>query len=207
MTTCLILAAGDASRHNGGNKPLLMVNGETLLDRIWRQFGQFESPKLVTHNSEIWPSSNPFCADRFVPSGRRWVVETLLSSRPIWNENGATIILLGDVFYTEHAVDEMFNDDLKCAAFGKGCNIHGMRWNSRHHGKIALELRKAIERAEKKPNAYGAGKLWTFIASVEPPIPVIDFGDETTDFDSPLEHKRFVEKYGNRSTDCTSQAH
>lgn len=204
MTTCLILAAGNAERHNGGNKPLLKVNGETLLSRTDRLLsGRASKVILVTHREDLWFSDGKY---PFIPEKRRWITETLLSARNVWNEDGSTIIALGDVYYTEHAADMMFDEDIRCAAFGKGCNIHGLRWNSRHHGKIASELRKAVERAEQHPNAYGAGKLWTFIASVEPQIPVIDFGDETTDFDSPQEHQRFIAKYGNRSTHSTGKA-
>lgn len=198
MTTCLILAAGNAERHNGGNKPLLKVNGETLLERTARivEMHSCYDNVLITHRHDLMDIEA--FHEVFIPRKRRWIVETLLSARHQWNEDGDTIIALGDVYYTEHAVNEMFNPNWKCAAFGKGRNIHGMRWNSRHHGKIAFELEGAVERAEKRPNAYGAGKLWSFIASVEPPIPVIDFGDETTDFDSPQEHKRFIEKYASR---------
>lgn len=193
MTTCLILAAGNSERHNGGNKPLLKVNGETLLSRTFRLL-DFPNQRLwiITHREEIWDQFKGWCWN---PNARRWVVETLLSARHLWSENGSTVIALGDVFYTENAVNEMLNEQCKCAAFGKGCNIHALRWNSRHHGRIEKALSKSVEHAEKHPASYGAGKLWTWISSFEPPMPVIDFGDETTDFDSPLEHKRFIEKY------------
>lgn len=196
MTTCLILAAGDAERHNGGNKPLLKVNGETLLDRTWRLLEEHPCERwLVTHNAEL-EDLRPVT---FRPVNRRWIVETLLSTRPLWNENHSTIVVLGDVYYTDYAVSEMFNDDLKYAAFGRGCNIHGLRWNSSHNAKIASELARSVKSAEDHPQNYGAGKLWTFVACCQPEIPVIDFGDETTDFDSPQEHQRFIAKYGNRN--------
>jgi len=108
-----------------------------------------------------------------------------------------TVVTLGDVYYSGHAMAELLGDN-SLTAFGKGCNIHALRWNSRHHGKIATELSKSVKSAEEHPKHYGAGKLWTFVTCCNPEIPVIDFGDETTDFDSPQEHKRFIEKYASR---------
>jgi hypothetical protein len=200
MTTCLILAAGEAERHNGGNKPLLEVNGETLLNRMWRMCEGYKR-WLVTHRSDLVPPEySDWAANKFNPNSRRWIVETLLSSESLWKSSDCTVVLLGDVYYTHHAIATLFMDrDLN--AFGNGFNIHAMRWNSRHNGFIAAGLSKSVMEAESNPRTHGAGKLWTFVECWQ--IPLIDFGDETTDFDSPQEHKRFIAKYGNRNLGTT----
>lgn len=204
MTTCLILAAGNAERHNGGNKPLLKVNGETLLHRTLKLLDHAKrlKPIIVTNRKDLMDSEPDYPV--FEPSGSRWIVETLLSTRKLWSQQGATIVALGDVFYTKHAMQEMFNPAWHGVAFGKGSNIHGLRWDSENSGAIANFLERSIKSAEEHPHSHGAGKLWLFVECAG--LPVIDFGDETTDFDSPQEHQRFIAKYGNRSTDSTGKA-
>lgn len=204
MTTCLILAAGNAERHNGGNKPFLVVNGETLLDRTSRQLKEMDQCALIWLVAKRDFEYHPL--PRYAPLSSRWVTETLLSTKSAWATHGCTIVCLGDVFYTQHAMNRMFDPNWTAVAFGNGCNIHALRWAPRNSSQMELGLKKSVEAAEKHPHSYGVGKLWTFVAALEPAIPVIDFGDETTDFDSPQEHQRFIAKYGNRSTHSTGKA-
>jgi len=201
MTTCLILAAGEAERHNGGNKPLLEVNGETLLNRTWR-LCEGHKRWVVTHRSDLVPLQDSECPEwtGFSPSARRWVVETLLSSFDIWSNLDETVVLLGDVFYTESAMEKIF-ETKTTAAFGKGCEVHALRIQTEDYGKVVNGLRRSISDAEARPRTRGAGKLWLFVECNR--IPLIDFGDETTDFDSPQEHKRFIAKYVNRNLRTT----
>lgn len=202
MTTCLILAAGEAERHNGGNKPLLEVNGETLLNRTIRllvrntdwsvQNSNKQAIYCVTHRTDLDHKG----AAKFEPNKRRWITETLLSTVPLWRNGARTQIFLGDVYYTESAVRKVFQT---CGptAFGKGCNIHALAWCCDASAKIRDALTVFVENTEHYPRIHGAGKLWLFVERNQ--IPLIDFGDETTDFDSPQEHKRFIAKYGNRN--------
>ena len=202
MTTCLILAAGEAERHNGGNKPLLEVNGETLLSRTCRLVQPHcQCFWIVTHRTDMedW---QPLCVN---PKNRRWIVETLVSSMSLWSNTGSTTILLGDVFYTQFAIDMVFGTLQKITAFGHGCNIHAVRWFVDDNSYVSKRLSAERDYAEKHPRRHGAGKLWHWI-NCDPEIKVYDFCDETTDFDSPQEHKRFIAKYGNRNLRTTAEA-
>lgn len=201
MTTCLILAAGNAERHNGGNKPLLKVNGETLLNRTCRLSREHSNGThvewLVSH-----VSYGSGCM-QIQPKKRRWITETLLSTHQFWSDVRDTIVLLGDVFYTDAAMEKVFKFK-GTTAFGKGYNIHALKWSPQFNGAMKAQLEKYVSETEARPRTHGAGKLWRFVQSYG--IHMVDFGDETTDFDSPQEHQRFIAKYGNRSTDSTGKA-
>jgi molybdopterin-guanine dinucleotide biosynthesis protein A len=193
MTTCLILAAGDAARHNGGNKPLLEVNGETLLNRMWRQIKE-QNPKiswLVTHRANDIGWGTVF-HPVIEPKLHRWITETLLSTQDFWSDERDTVVLLGDVFYTDSAISKVF-EFKGTVAFGKDCNIHALKWSPEFNGAMRDQLAKSVAETEAHPRTHGAGKLWRFVQ--EHGIHMVDFGDETTDFDSPQEHKRFLAKY------------
>lgn len=200
-----ILAAGKAERHNGGNKPLLMVCGMTLLERTWA-LAEPHSFRLtlVTDRSDLVPPTG-LNSSKLIPALSRWTIETLASTQCRWSVEHPTVILLGDVYYTEAAIFQVFSTELTCA-FGSGFNIHAVKIMPKQFALVSKTLRNSIDSAVAHPTQHGAGKLWLWL-KCNPDIPVIDFGDETTDFDSPQEHKRFVEKYGNRSTSTPSETH
>lgn len=195
MTTCLILAAGNAERHNGGNKPLLTVGKtgkKTLLARTIEKCEMWFGcrPFIVTHRQDVMDAAMGCTC--WIPKARRWIVETLLCTSEAWPKDDRTVVLLGDVYYTKHAYAEIAIQS-GLAAFGKGCDIYALCWRSISNECVASGLKQSVADAEARPASHGAGKLWKFVERNG--IALIDFGDATTDFDSPQEHKRFIEKY------------
>ncbi len=102
-TKALILCAGNGvnwGNYLGRPKQLISINGERLLERTERLLhgrGCYDL-EIVTHDERLGLSNCGF----FRPPGYRWIVETLLSTYPLWSDR--TIILLGDVFFTEKAI-------------------------------------------------------------------------------------------------------
>lgn len=193
-----LLAAGEAERHNGGNKAALMVGNETVLERTVRLCAPWRHVfRIVTHRPDI---SHPSVSS-MVPEGRRWVTETLFSTSRLW-QFMPVIVLLGDVYYTEAAIERIFSTG-HTAAFGHDCHIHALRIQPESFNDVQASLKRCVEAAEKHPRHHGAGKLWTFVQCT-PNTSTIDFEDETTDFDSPQEHRRFIRKY--YASRCTSPA-
>lgn len=103
MAKALILCAGNGSRwgeYLGVPKQLITINNETLLDRTVRLLNKNgnNNIEIVFNDHRVMLNHCAF----YRPSKSQWIVETLLSTRDLWK--GQTIILLGDVFYTERAI-------------------------------------------------------------------------------------------------------
>lgn len=160
-----ILCAGRASRWNAVTalpKHLAQVDGETLLDRIVRQLSTRGVQEIiVVANDERL--QRPGCVF-LSPDRCRWTAETLATTRHAWTGN--TAILLGDVYYTDPAMDSIL-------ACGKPLSIFGRPGPSRLTGScwaeiFALRIRKsgtarmdsAIQLALRDAETGGRGKLW-----------------------------------------------
>lgn len=150
--TVLILAAGEAKRLNGVKKQLLTLKtGETIISRTLRQCRKREaSPVIVTRDGEIAAQNGGYA---FVPSHYSRTVNTFLSTAPVWGNE--TIILLGDVVYSEPVMDRIFaSDDL--AVFGHELEIFAVTFRREHHKLVRIALQ----------NTAHPGKLRTFHQSL-----------------------------------------
>jgi hypothetical protein len=132
MTRCLILCAGNGVRwgdYMGVPKQLIKINDETLLHRTLRLLKENDKSRIsiVTNDDRLRLGYH----NEFQPRRSRWIVETVLSTRELWEER--VIVLLGDVFYTEQAMHEItkFSDDL--GFFGRP---GPSRYTARNHGEI-----------------------------------------------------------------------
>ena len=204
-TKIIILCAGESIRwKNYLNIPkqLAVVNGESLIQRMVRLLNQrgYYDIDIVSHNEQLKMDSCGF----FKPSKKRWIVETLFASQPLWKEK--TIVLLGDVFFTQHAINTIIN-------IKHGIHIYARsgasKYTQSHWGEIfALSFtkhdwHKVTTHAEltcHDAEAGGRGKLWEFYRSlagfpldqhmVENSI-FIPINDLTDDIDSPYEYEYF----------------
>lgn len=166
-----ILCAGRALRWNDFTtlpKHLVQIDGETLLDRIVRQLStrRVQEIAVVANDERL---QRPGCA-LLSPDQCRWAAETLATTRHGWNGN--TAILLGDVYYTDQAM----NDILACveplAVFGRPgpSRLTGSCWAE----IFALRIRKsgiarmdsAIQQAIRDAERGGRGKLWEIYRSL-----------------------------------------
>lgn len=191
MSIALILAAGKAERHNGGNKPLLKIGSETLLERTVRQIKpHVGSIYLVTHREDL---SHPDCKS-FKPPSHDFICDTLHSTSLIWCLGSRTIVLLGDVYYTEWAISFILHYANEVAAFGDECNIHALSIPYQHAFWSAGQLGLFRKAAHAEPAKHKHGKLYAFCDWATPRIKRIALDEITTDIDSPLEHKRLLTK-------------
>ena len=107
--TVLILAAGNAVRIGGECKQLLHIGNTTILGRIIKQVRERGyDPVVVTHHEMI----QSYAADiwdigYFVPEKHSVTCETLLSTESLWTNR--TIVLLGDVIYSNATMDAIFD--------------------------------------------------------------------------------------------------
>jgi len=130
-TTVLILCGGNSLRWNnylGIKKHFIRIEGETLLERTCRLVKKYKTDKTniyvvgsgrqyeVKGTRLYMPDYNPdfFEADKY------------LSSRKLWNKKGRTVVLLGDVWFSDEAISKImrFGEQKWCAFGRKGPSIY-----------------------------------------------------------------------------------
>lgn len=108
----IIIAAGDATRwgnYLGVNKHYALIAGEPIIERTVRllvERGQTDV-WLVSKDYDIAntrsyrPNLNP----------RNHDADKFISSRELWSSHKRTIIIYGDVYFTESAIDTVLNNE------------------------------------------------------------------------------------------------
>lgn len=106
-TVILVLCAGNAVRwenYMGIQKHLINIDGETLLDRTLRLIRKQKPKVYIVSNDESYsrPGATLYrpTLDENLGEGDKY-----LSSCSLWNTDGRTIILLGDVWYSTEAME------------------------------------------------------------------------------------------------------
>lgn len=151
----LILAAGSQQRWNENNaqypevKQLLEIDGETLIERIQRQFPGV----VVTNHLKIVARSKKV----YRPKKYRWTIETLLDTEELWE--GQVRILLGDVYYTDEAAETINECDCGLQFFGTNAELFAISFNDFPFVKHNLE--KCVRMHEEDNQLEENGRLWT----------------------------------------------
>lgn len=140
-TTAMILAAGEARRFNGVKKQLLRLeDGYTIISRIIKQCQiRGVEPFVITHDAEI----GCVCQSWYIPPKHSVTCETLLSTKPLWNER--TIVLLGDVVYSKKTMDIIFNSNKGLRYFGDIYDIMAITFVKRYNNRLERALIDAIK--------------------------------------------------------------
>lgn len=204
-----ILCAGNHTRwgnHLGIPKQLIRINGETLLDRIIRLFGKhgYHNIDIISNDERLKLSNCNF----FRPSNFRWAVETFLSTQTLWKNK--TLVLLGDVFYTEKAIKIILKSNQGIHFYGRPS---ASKFTFTPYGEIfafSFDQNSWNKMVEHSENAItdatlgGRGKLWELYRSIagfqltehkiekQIFIPIHDFTD---DIDSPDEYNKVIKTY------------
>ena len=148
-TKVFILASGEQVRFEGSElKQLLILKGQSIIRRIQKQFEIYYPVWGITCHEEITGEVCEF----ITPEKHRWTVETLKSTAKYWTDR--TIVLLGDVIFTENAVDKivMYKGDFQI--FADGGEIFALSFTDK------VGVLNAIDKAIKHAKNGGRGKLW-----------------------------------------------
>lgn len=136
-TIALILAAGEAARMNGTLKQLLPIGNTTILGRILSQLKMHQTRSIVvTHQSAIAGYHHRF----HNPENRNTVCDTLLSTSHLWDDR--TIVLLGDVVYSDYVMGLIMNSVDLIRVFGNTWEIFAVVFDKKNHAKVKTALRK-----------------------------------------------------------------
>lgn len=208
----IILCAGEQERWSApAPKQLARVaNNEVLLARTVRQCrSRFsgEDPLIVSHMASLRSFSN--CS--IIPKKRRYITETLFSTHPLW---GAvwTIVLLGDVYFSDETINTIISNREKreYCFYGKVSEIFALTFTDKD--VVASNLVSVINNAD---NSIGRGKLWELYYSLSG-MPILKSGegripmkeefdeehyftvkDNTEDFDTVEKHSQWYKEYTN----------
>jgi hypothetical protein len=168
----LIIAAGDGSRwgnYLGVPKHLVNIEGEILLNRTCRQFLRYSSDVVVVGPDDRYSVQG---TKLFIPDmSERRELDKFASSMSEWNEQGKTILVYGDVYFTDEAVEAIVSHvgDWRYFCRSKASSITGK--NCKEIFAISFDsadlklFKKAITRANQidKENiiqAFKEGNLY-----------------------------------------------
>ena len=223
-TVCIIPCAGKATRwgnYLGINKHFIKINGEILIERIVKLFKKYcltdHQIYVVGHNKQYELTGTKL----FVPKHNYeeyGEADKYLCSESLWNSVGRTIVLLGDVWFSEEAMETIvgYKGDY-WHAFGRttdssytGCpwrELFAQSFLTKHqvnHKKNLLSLGKLDKTGIVKISSGWAhlnlmSRLDVNTDNVDYPskfplsFTVID--DFTDDFDFPEDYNRWIDNY------------
>jgi len=137
-----ILCAGEARRFGGTLKQLLKLGDTCILGRQLTQLNERGiSPTVVTLNPEIKGYSEQFDATVISPPLQTLTTcDTILFTAPYWDEH--TIILLGDVIYSNRILDEILTLEGDIRAFGHKFEMFALSFHQPVYDKVLAALRR-----------------------------------------------------------------
>lgn len=219
LTNCIVLCGGNNSRwgqyKNTHRKHLVEIESEILLNRTLRLVAAFNPDRTVVvvnkcdlnfYASKLSFSPELYWINPVVPCQTE--AYKFLSSKELWNRTGRTIVLLGDVWFSEEAMSKIFNDPGEdWTAFGRtgasrftGCphgEIFAQRFTSfAEHGENLARLDAMYLEGTCKRLASGWAHYQLMIGS-SPNIHTVgsrfvEIDDFTDDFDCPEDYDLWV---------------
>jgi hypothetical protein len=112
----LLQAAGIGYRwhnHLGVRKHKIVIDGEPLIDRTVRQLAERGCDTIIIARAGEpgykFPTASTFVPKK--PSVTDTQIDTFLSSKPVWNTDGPTVLMYGDVWWTDEAIDTVTSYD------------------------------------------------------------------------------------------------
>jgi tetratricopeptide (TPR) repeat protein len=219
--TIIILCGGEATRwksHLGiKHKHLINIEGEILLDRTLRQLSRFDVSTIIVL---VRPGDVRFfeeiCRGRAavreitLPRGGETPAWKYLSSEHYWSKSGNTISLLGDVWFSDNAIETIFKDyHQSWLAFGRksassitGCPYGEIFAHKFTDYKTHLDSLLLLNQLyfSKLCTAHASGWALSQLMSNENPNSrsngknFVEINDFTEDFDFPEDYERWIRK-------------
>lgn len=214
-TTAIVIAGGEAKRwenHLGVPKHLIEIDGETILSRTAR---------LLKENgvSSIYVATKEYDSRYDVPYATQVVVDIdyennadvdkFLSSKHLWNEEGRTLVVYGDCYFTEEAIHTVINYPARewtlfCRP--NASSITGTRWGEcfvqSFYPEHIEEHERSLHRVAElqKSGELKSGGGWHHYRVMEglPPKKhamrnrYVEIDDWTDDFDFPSDYEQWM---------------
>ncbi len=197
----IIAAAGEGKRWDhfrNTPKHLMNIEGEILLQRIYKQFNKHTDDIIVIAKDERYKIEN---AKLEMPLLGDWLdFGKIYSSNHLWSDT-RTVIVFGDVYFTDEAVEKIVSnqDDFKffmrkgpSKFTGKGHKeIFALAFSGGMNQKIKQYIEELIE---KRQTGAGAWRLYLYMHGIKDTrndaacfktSGYIEIDDWTDDFDTP----------------------
>ena len=224
----LVLAHGDGRRWENNGKPYLgaakhfvRVDGETLLARAVRLFAAHGTEVVVVAPDDRYDIAGVSRVALADPWPVDCDMSKFLATRHLWAADRRTIIVWGDVFYTEAAVATIVghtSDDYHVFRRPGASTVTGHRWDEsfavsfgqHEHDRVAemaamiadMHARGLIKRTHIRTHyaamigvAYRHGRDVDAIRAVRATPHQTHIDDFTDDIDTPAEWLEFVSRY------------
>jgi len=219
--TCVILCAGEATRwgnYLGVKKHFIKIEGEPLLNRTVRLFKKYckvdHKIHVIAHSKEYHlPGTELYIPKHNIKEYGE--ADKYLCSEELWNKSGRTIVLLGDVWFSEYAMETIVEyQGSSWKAFGRvdsnflnGClggELFSQSFLNTHinQHKKQLLLLGQIYKQTKIEKASGWGHLNLMLKLeiqghhiekyLKSPL-FTEINDFTNDFDFPSDYTRWID--------------
>jgi hypothetical protein len=209
-THIIIIAAGDATRwgnHLGVPKHLIQIDGESLLERTVRLFSQEKNSKIFV----VGPDDDRYRVKNttlFTPIKNKYNhgVDKFINSSNLWNGYGRTIVVYGDVYFTEESVNTILNYKSRewklFCSFKKG-ECFAQSFYDEHVGQHIQSLFILTKLCNEGLKNTGGWSHYRVMNGKRDNLvgPAIDLGmaipieDITNDFDYPNDYDKFMKSY------------
>ena len=191
MKTVFILAAGSGTRwkdYRGTPKHKVVVEGEVLVERTYKQFSQYTDKIIIVANEE-----QGLAQTYIPPTDENWKdIAKFFSSNDIWSDD-QNVMVFADVYFTDEAVKLIMEDTntlsfyLRSKASKLTKKPWGEIWGIGFDG-LSMEVLKStmLNIIESKVEyKTGGWRLFDQLNNDNQTINVIEIDDWTEDFDWP----------------------
>jgi hypothetical protein len=188
------MADGLGSRWNHPEvqyKQLIDINGTPLVIRTINQLANHNIILVAPEYFEsVIPENVALTSLGYRDNEKRPLLDGILRTKKWWTD--ITYILLGDVVYSNAAIECLFNIDFDSWVLGrtKPNKIIGKQAGELFSLVFSPEkedIEKNLKTALSKPGC--TGKLWDYYFSYQPPL--LELNDYTDDIDSPEAYEQF----------------
>ena len=208
--TAIVLAAGEGKRwgnYTGVPKHLLEIEGESLIQRTTKQISAYADRTFVVGTDSSYKTD---FSELFVPEQKQPALEMhkFSSSEELWSER--TVLLFGDVYYTDEAISTIVQDTedftffLRSGASSFTQKPHGEIYAFSFWDSIHEKLQESITHLLRQQDIYSAGgwSLMRHLLGVSHRSRTkthlskghyIEIDDWTEDFDYPVDLDRWLE--------------
>lgn len=217
-TRVLVIAAGNAARwkdHEGVPKHLVEIEGEILVHRTARQFIERSCSVVIVGLDERYAYPG---AELYIPRDDERLIELdkLRVANHLWG-NEKTLLVFGDVYFTDEAVDTIVSDksDLRFYLRKAGSNTTGklskemfaIGFTSENEEKFVACVEKLVK--DGRIDAAGGWAVFRYLVTGSPVHAwndnslfknehlYVNIDDWTEDFDYPLDLDRWRENREN----------
>lgn len=146
-TSIIICAAGKSERWESDTpKQLVEIDNEKLLIRTADMASCITDTYYVATDNiliiQALPEHYRLGGHIYRPPHKRWLVETIYSTLPIWEDR--VIILLGDVYYDSIDFGEIVSYQSGITFFGRDKEVFAVSFSREHYKEICHRLKQTI---------------------------------------------------------------